>query len=278
MVEFQQFWGAVEASNPCLPISVLPVPMAVFLLQTQLQTRVGFLIALNWASTETRLPWLTSDATRVILERGLVWGGSTSDSDRNSGFWGGTFAPLMRFRECVIVALPAAVGEPFTDAQVLCIIDMADVTEERIIAAGEEAEAAILQRRENIDRISLREEQDRESLRMDQERDRERQRLIEIEEQQENEERRLREEHEASIRHLDGNSGSGDIRVRFRGRSGVFERRFTPTDTNELLHQVAQANFGHYRVRLTYFGQDIPDNQDPIDVVDATTLMVLCDE
>ncbi|XP_048579015.1 uncharacterized protein LOC116610294 [Nematostella vectensis] len=86
MVEFQQFWGAVEASNPCLPISVLPVPIAVFLLQIQLQTRVGFLIALNWASTETSFPWLTSDATRVILERGLVWGGSTSDSDRTSGF------------------------------------------------------------------------------------------------------------------------------------------------------------------------------------------------
>ncbi|XP_048588113.1 uncharacterized protein LOC116601942 [Nematostella vectensis] len=90
-----------------------------------------------------------------------------------------------------------------------------------------------------------------------------------------------RRENEADLQHLVGAEGEGDIRVRLRGRDTTFQRRFTASDTNELLYQVAIANLrerniGNITIRNAS-GRIVERNDDPIDVVDATTLMVFHD-
>ncbi|XP_048576626.1 uncharacterized protein LOC125559033 [Nematostella vectensis] len=88
----------------------------------------------------------------------------------------------------------------------------------------------------------------------------------------------LRRDQERDLQHLVGAEGEGNIRVRLRGRDTTFQRRFTASDTNELLYQVAIANLRERNITIrNASGRIIERNDDPIDVVDATTLMVFHD-
>ncbi|EDO45744.1 predicted protein [Nematostella vectensis] len=175
----------------------------------------------------------------------------------------------LRFHEWVIVALPAAVGEPFDDAQVNSIIDMA-----------EDFSLVISMKRDSIDvdsefmsLLNLKfvlfkmynpipppffcseAEAVRHMLTCEE-------RAVRCPNCAEVMKRGEVDEHNRTQHHIEK-----------QAKEYVNVLALIATDDNKLLHQVAQANFGHYRVRLTHFGQDIPDNQDPIDAIDATTFM-----
>ncbi|XP_048577005.1 uncharacterized protein LOC116614083 [Nematostella vectensis] len=164
---------------------------------------------------------------------------------REGGHYQATFSDL-----CLVVLCPTLAGDP----EVRATIDLSNVTQDRIQAAVAEAEARLALTTESIDRKNRRDQQDREyeeGLRRDQERD---------------------------LQHLVGAEGEGNIRVRLRGRDTTFQRRFTASDTNELLYQVAIANLRERNITIqNASGRIIERNDDPIDVVDATTLMVFHD-
>ncbi|EDO33829.1 predicted protein [Nematostella vectensis] len=234
----QEFWS--EISDLCaLPATVLLIPLRLFLLQLQIQMRIGFILVTNRNPIARDLEWLQEEETVRVLETGLLWGRYTRMFPERLG----RTLPGHLFRPSLVVLCPTLGGNP----EVRATIDLSNVTQDRIQVAEAEARLALTTN----------------------EADRERQ--LEIE----------RRENEADLQHLVGDEGEGEIRVRLRGREATFQRRFTASDTNELLYQVAIANvrernIGNITIRNAS-GRIVERNDDPIDVVDATTLMVFHD-
>ncbi|XP_048576276.1 uncharacterized protein LOC5505066 [Nematostella vectensis] len=69
----QEFWS--EISDLCaLPATVLLIPLRLFLLQLQIQMRIGFILVTNRNPIARDLEWLQEEETVRVLETGLLWG------------------------------------------------------------------------------------------------------------------------------------------------------------------------------------------------------------